>query len=213
MGFAFAQRRNTKGAKYCAAHDHLGHRADQRCGRATNCSDPPACRSGDAQLRPATRTCRATAGPHYACMDPVPSHASDATPKRGRSLRSDPQCDAHAPDRLIALPRSCEPSVDDVRARSRPGPQATRTAATRDWLLVCFRRTLGMGDVLGNEWRSLAGFTLLYRGITFFSTRLGTHPFLLHRRVCLHERCLASAHEDEERLSSYERVERCTLFH
>jgi transposase InsO family protein len=33
-----------------------------------------------------------------------------------------------------------------------------------------------MGGVLGNEWRSLAGFTLLYRGTTFFSTRLGTHP-------------------------------------
>jgi hypothetical protein len=31
---------------------------------------------------------------------------------------------------------------------------------THRWLFVCVRRTLGMGGVLGNERRSLAGFTL-----------------------------------------------------
>lgn len=31
---------------------------------------------------------------------------------------------------------------------------------SRRWLFVCFLRTLCMGGVLGNEWRSLEGFTL-----------------------------------------------------
>ena len=34
------------------------------------------------------------------------------------------------------------------------------------WCFVCFRRTLGMGGDLGNEWRSLVGFTLSYHGTT-----------------------------------------------
>ena len=34
------------------------------------------------------------------------------------------------------------------------------------WFFVAFRRTLRLGGVLGNEWRSLAEFTLSYRGST-----------------------------------------------
>jgi hypothetical protein len=43
-------------------------------------------------------------------------------------------------------------------------------------VLVDFWDTLGMGGVLGNEWSSLAGFTLLYRGTTCLSTSREGHP-------------------------------------
>jgi len=37
---------------------------------------------------------------------------------------------------------------------------ASGTVGTgRGWFFLAFCRTLGMGGVLGNEWRSLAGFT------------------------------------------------------
>ncbi len=49
-----------------------------------------------------------------------------------------------------------------------------------------------MGGVLGNEWRSLAGFTLLYRGTTCFSTRPGTHPWGWALACCGRDRDLAS---------------------
>ena len=52
----------------------------------------------------------------------------------------------------------------------------TARRAIRRWFFGAFCRTLGIGGVLGNEWRSLAGFTLLYRGTTCFSTSPGTHP-------------------------------------
>ena len=35
-----------------------------------------------------------------------------------------------------------------------------RASVTLRWCFVCVRRTLAMSGVLGNEWRSLAGFTL-----------------------------------------------------
>src|SRR6185312_11266225 len=61
------------------------------------------------------------------------------------------------------------------------------------WFFRVCSRTLGMGGVLGTEWKSLAGFTLLYRGTTCFSTTTGTHPAVarpltsgpgLHSCVC-----------------------------
>ena len=33
-------------------------------------------------------------------------------------------------------------------------------ATVRRWCFVCVRRTLAMGGIFGNEWTSLAGFTL-----------------------------------------------------
>jgi hypothetical protein len=44
------------------------------------------------------------------------------------------------------------------------------------WFFIALCRTFFTGGVLGNEWRSLAGLTRLYRGTTFFSTRNRTYP-------------------------------------
>ena len=55
-------------------------------------------------------------------------------------------------------------AADVVTRPSSNGIACCRAAAIRDWFFVGVRRTFAMGDVLGNEWRSLTGIhTLVLR--------------------------------------------------
>ena len=45
------------------------------------------------------------------------------------------------------------------RVPSSNGIVCWSAAAIRDWFSVAFRRTLALGGVLGNEWRSFGGFS------------------------------------------------------
>src|SRR6185312_16389771 len=77
------------------------------------------------------------------------------------------------------------------------------------WFFRVCSRTLGMGGVLGTEWKSLAGFTLLYRGTTCFSTTTGTHP---RPQLLLLARCwfllpFSSAGEYSQRDHAWDRAD------
>jgi hypothetical protein len=83
-------------------------------------------------------------------------------------------CTAFKPNGISAWIIATVTGVGTVPSLS--GIASCVTPASACWSYRDFWRTLGMGGVLGTEWRSLAGFTLLYCGTTCFSTRPGTHP-------------------------------------
>ena len=59
------------------------------------------------------------------------------------------------------------------RTNGSIGSSASGALVTaRDWFFVTFWRTLGMGGVLGNEWRSRAGLTSRFGSTTCVSTKL-----------------------------------------